>query len=57
VVLEEVALNSVLSNEHDEKATYLMAVLNVPSADWLTLGLELVRFSKARQNDHKKNLW
>jgi hypothetical protein len=36
----------------------LMAVLNIPSADLLTLGLELVRFStcRARQNDHTANL-
>jgi hypothetical protein len=33
-----------------------MPVLNVPSADWLTLGLELVGFSKARQKDHLANL-
>jgi hypothetical protein len=33
-----------------------MVILNVPSADWLTLGLELIGFSKARQKDLKTNL-
>jgi hypothetical protein len=33
-----------------------MAVLSIPSADVLTLGLELVGFSRARQNDHTADL-
>ena len=33
-----------------------MAVLSIPSADVLTLGLEFIGFSRARQNDHTANL-
>jgi uncharacterized membrane protein AbrB (regulator of aidB expression) len=33
-----------------------MAVLSIPSTGVLTLGLELVGFSRARQNDHIANL-
>jgi hypothetical protein len=33
-----------------------MAVLSIPSTDVLTLGLELVGFSRAGQNDHTANL-
>jgi hypothetical protein len=33
-----------------------MAVLSIPSADVLTLGLELVGFSRAHQCDHTANL-
>ena len=33
-----------------------MAVLNIPSSDLLVLGLELMRFSGARQNDRTVNL-
>ena len=33
-----------------------MAVLSIPSADVLTLDLEFIGFSRARQNDHTTNL-
>ena len=37
-------------------SSYLMAVLSIPSANVLTLGLKFIRFSRARQNDHTANL-
>jgi hypothetical protein len=37
-------------------SSYLMAVLSIPSADVLTLGLESVGFSRAHQSDHTTNL-
>jgi hypothetical protein len=37
-------------------SSYLMAVLGIPSANVLTLGLEMVGVSRAHQNDHTANL-
>jgi hypothetical protein len=43
--------------QREEQASWLMAVVvNVPSADWLILGLELVSFSNVRETNHKTNL-